>query len=182
MTARRAIVFISIAAILAGVFSLSAAVLTRWMANVPPAAPLDVPLASLSLPLDAQGLGTQVIEGTSLTIRVQPYPPIARAPVTVTLVAIGPNGGLLQFVPAVSVSALNQVAGPGAPMRRLSIESSRPLPTAMAARPLRPLSPSPRPPPPIATPATGTGSNTGGCAARGTLGPERAEARQQGYG
>ena len=79
-----------------------------------------MPLASLSLPLDAQGLGTQVSEGTSLTIRVQPYPPIARAPVTVTLVAIGPNGGLLQFVPAVSVSALNQVAGPGAPMRRLS--------------------------------------------------------------
>ena len=119
MTARRAIVFISIAAILAGVFSLSAAVLTRWMANVPPAAPLNVPLASLSLPLDAQGLGTQVIEGTSLTFRVQPYPPMARAPVTVTLVAIGPNGGLVEFVPAVSVSALNQVAGPGAPMRRL---------------------------------------------------------------
>ncbi len=119
MTARRAIVFICIAAILAGVFSLAAAVLTRWMAAAPPTAPLDVPLASLSLPLDAQGLGTQVIEGTSLTFRVQPYPPIARAPVTVTLVAIGPNGGLLQFVPAVSVSALNQVAGPGAPMRRL---------------------------------------------------------------
>lgn len=120
MTARRAIVFISIAAILAGVFSLSAAVLTRWMANVPPAAPLDVPLASLSLPLDAQGLGTQVIEGTSLTFRVQPYPPVARSPVTITLVAIGPGGVLVQFAPAVSVSALNQVAGPGAPMRRLS--------------------------------------------------------------
>ena len=95
MTARRAIVFISIAAILAGVFSLSAAVLTRWMANVPPAAPLDVPLASLSLPLDAQGLGTQVIEGTSLTFRVQPYPPVARSPVTITLVAIGPGGVLV---------------------------------------------------------------------------------------
>ena len=119
MTARRAIVFICIAAILAGVFSLAAAVLTRWMAAAPPTAPLDVPLASLSLPLDAQGLGTQVIEGTSLTFRVQPSPPLARAPVTITLVAIGPNGGLLQFVPAVSVSALNQVAGPGAPMRRL---------------------------------------------------------------
>ncbi len=120
MTARRAIIFMCVAVILAGVFSLSAAVLTRWMANVPPPAPLDVPLASLSLPLDAQGLGTQVIEGTSLTFRVQPYPPVARAPVTITLVAIGPNGGLVQFAPAVSVSALNQVAGPGAPMRRLS--------------------------------------------------------------
>ncbi|MEO6063669.1 MAG: hypothetical protein ABIQ99_17190 [Thermoflexales bacterium] len=119
MTARRAIVFICIAAILAGVFSLAAAVLTRWMAAAPPQAPLVVPLANMSLTLDAQGLGTQVIEGTSLTFRVQPYPPVARAPVTIALVAIGPDGGLVQFAPAVAVSALNQVPGPGAPMRRL---------------------------------------------------------------
>lgn len=120
MTARRAIVFICVAAILAGAFTLSAAVLTRWMANAAQPAPLDVPLASLSLPLDAQGLGTQVIEGNSLTFRVEPFPPVSRAPVTITLVAIRPNGGLAQFSPAVSVSAPNQVAGPGAPMRRLS--------------------------------------------------------------
>jgi hypothetical protein len=119
MSARRAIVFICVAVILAGGFTLSAAVLTRWMATAPQPAPPDVPLASLSLPLDAQGLGTQVIEGNSLTFRVQPYPPVSRAPVTITLVAIGSNGGLAQFTPAVSVSALNQVAGPGAPMRRL---------------------------------------------------------------
>jgi len=119
MTARRAIVFICIAAILAGVFTLAAAVLTRWMASAPQPAPLDVPLASLSLPLDSQGLGTQVIEGNSLTFRVDPFPPVSRAPVTITLVAIRPKGGLAEFAPAVSVSALNQVAGPGAPMRRL---------------------------------------------------------------
>ena len=68
MTARRAIIFICVAAILAGVFTLSAAVLTRWMASVPQPVPLDVPLASLSLPLDGQGLGSQVIEGNSLTL------------------------------------------------------------------------------------------------------------------
>jgi hypothetical protein len=120
MTARRAIIFVCVAAILAGVFTLAAAVLTRWMANAAQPAPLDVPLASLALPLDGQGLGTQVIEGNSLTFRVQPYPPIAGAPVTITLVAIRPNGALAQFAPAVSVSTLAQVAGPGAPMRRLS--------------------------------------------------------------
>jgi hypothetical protein len=119
MTARRAIIFVCVAAILAGVFTLAAAVLTRWMANAPQPAPLDVPLASLSLPLDGQGLGTQIIEGNSLTFRLQPYPPVARAPVTLTLVAIRPNGALAQFAPAVSVSALNQVPGPGAPMRQL---------------------------------------------------------------
>ena len=120
MTARRAIIFVCVAAILAGVFTLAAAVLTRWMANAPQPAPLDVPLASLSLPLDGQGLGTQIIEGNSLTFRLQPYPPVSRAPVTLTLVAIRPNGALAQFAPAVSVSALNQVPGPGAPMRQLS--------------------------------------------------------------
>ncbi|HQX11307.1 MAG TPA: hypothetical protein PLG23_07145 [Thermoflexales bacterium] len=119
MTARRAIIFICVAAILAGVFTLSAAVLTRWMASVPQPVPLDVPLASLSLPLDGQGLGSQVIEGNSLTFRVQPYPPVSGAPVTITLVAIRSNGELAQFTPAVSVSAPNQVAGPGVPMRRL---------------------------------------------------------------
>ncbi|MBK8837083.1 MAG: hypothetical protein IPO29_20415 [Anaerolineae bacterium] len=94
MTARRAIIFICVAAILAGVFTLSAAVLTRWMASVPQPVPLDVPLASLSLPLDGQGLGSQVIEGNSLTFRVQPYPPVSGAPVTITLVAIRSNGEL----------------------------------------------------------------------------------------
>ena len=119
MTARRAIVFICIAAILAGLFTFAAAVLTRLMADALPPAPLDVPQANLSLPLDEQGLGAQVIEGTSLTFRVQPYPPVSRAPVTISLVAIGPDGSLVKFSPSVAVSAPNKVPDPGAPMRRL---------------------------------------------------------------
>lgn len=120
MSARRAVVFVCVAAILAGLFVLASAGLSRLMATAGPERVIDVAADSIALPLDAQGLGAQVIEGAIYTIRVQPYPPLARLPVTVSLVVISADGRLPVFSPSVAVSAPDSTPGVGAPMRRLA--------------------------------------------------------------
>lgn len=119
MNAPRAAVFVSVALILAGVFVGVTAVLARWRAEAPPTAPPEASASSLALPLDDQGLGAQLLEGTTFTVRVAPWPAPAGRPVTVALVVIDPNGQLPVFPAALFVARSGTAPGPGLEMRRL---------------------------------------------------------------
>ncbi|MBX7214669.1 MAG: hypothetical protein K1X39_11710 [Thermoflexales bacterium] len=117
MTPRRAVIFVAIALIMAGVFVGVAALLARMTALAVPPPPV-YRVTDVMLTLDAQGLGAQTLDGTVLTVRVQPWPPRAGAPVTATLVAIGPDGTLPVFPAALRVTEAGQGAGPPQPMQR----------------------------------------------------------------
>lgn len=119
MNARRATAFVSVALILAGLSVGVTAVLARLMASAPPPPPPAALASSLALPLDHQGLGAQVLEGTSFTVRVAPWPAPAGRPVTVSLVVISPDGQLPVFPAALFVARAGIAPGAGLEMRRL---------------------------------------------------------------
>jgi hypothetical protein len=64
--------------------------------------------AAAEMPLDATGSGTQIISGTTLTFKLQPYPPLSTVTSTVILLAIAPDGK-----PATAAAPVLNVKGSG---------------------------------------------------------------------
>ncbi len=80
---------------------------------------LQVPVDSIAVPLDARGVGVQTIAPAELSLKLDPYPPRAGDPTTLTLVALDRNARtLLIITPTLSVAALTQVDGVEHPMLR----------------------------------------------------------------
>ena len=73
-----------------------------------PRVSIDLLMAAAEMPLDAAGGGTQIISGTTLTFKLQPYPPVSFVTSTVTLMAVAPDGK-----PATAASPVLYVTRPG---------------------------------------------------------------------
>jgi hypothetical protein len=83
----------------------------------------DALVAAEEMPLDANGTGTQIISGTILSLKLQPYPPRASVPVTLTLIAISPNGrNSTTVTPTLMIQSDNQ---PGIKEYALALQPDR---------------------------------------------------------
>ncbi|HEY3290923.1 MAG TPA: hypothetical protein VGK87_12400 [Anaerolineae bacterium] len=79
---------------------------------------LDQLVAAAEMPFDATGSGTQIISDTVLTLKVQPYPPRASQPATVTLAVVSPDGSAgTNAVPVLNLKDVN-----GSNARELSLQ------------------------------------------------------------
>jgi hypothetical protein len=96
----------------AGVLVAAAWLLSRLQpapaTQAPQSVSVDALLAAAEMPLDANGVGTQIISGTTFTLRLAPYPARASQTATVTLVALAANG-----IPAVNVNPALTIAQTG---------------------------------------------------------------------
>lgn len=121
--ARIALRWVIVALIAASLLLVAAIVLSRLQAQRDAArtVELQVPLDSIAVPLSADGLGTQVIEPAELSIKLDPYPPQASAPATLTLVALDrKTRNLMVVTPTLSVAEPAQVDSVVYPMVRQS--------------------------------------------------------------
>lgn len=119
--ARIALRWVFIALVAASLLLVAAIGLTRWQAqrDVARAVALQVPVDSIAVPLDANGLGAQTIEPAELRIRLDPYPPRAGASATLTLVALDRwTGEVMTITPTLSVAEPTAVEGRDYPMAR----------------------------------------------------------------
>lgn len=120
---RIALRWVIVALIAASLLLVVAIALTRWQAQRDAAGmvELQIPLDSIAVPLSADGVGTQIIEPAELSIRLDPYPPRASAPATLTLVALDrKTRDLMVITPTLSVAEPAQVDGVAYPMVRQS--------------------------------------------------------------
>ena len=84
-----------------------------------PRVSIDLLMTAAEMPLDAAGGGTQIISGTTVTFKLQPYPPVSFVTSTVTLMAVAPDGK-----PATAASPVLYVTRPGeAGERQFLLES-----------------------------------------------------------
>ncbi|MCS7055354.1 MAG: hypothetical protein NZM18_04170 [Thermoflexales bacterium] len=82
---------------------------------------LQLPMDSIAVVLSAEGLGAQIVEPAELRIKLDPYPPRAGTPATVTLVALDRRThGLMTITPTLSIAEPAQVEGRDYPMARQS--------------------------------------------------------------
>ncbi|MFC1464629.1 MAG: hypothetical protein ACFLMY_07260 [Candidatus Brachytrichaceae bacterium NZ_4S206] len=121
--ARIALRWMIVALITASLLLVAAIALARWQVqrDAARAVELQVPLDGIAVPLDANGLGSQTIEPAELSIKLDPYPPRASAPVTLTLVAVDRRtGDVMTVTPTLSVAEPTQVEGNDYPMVKQS--------------------------------------------------------------
>lgn len=96
------------------------ALLVRLTPPPPAAIDLQVPIESVALPLDANGVGEQVLRDAMLVVRLTPYPPHAGAPSVLDVVIID---RLTQqpraITPTLQVAPLEEAEGTLFPFTRL---------------------------------------------------------------
>lgn len=117
--ARIALRWVIVALIAASLLLVVGIALARLQAqrDIARAVELQVPLDSIVVPLSADGVGAQVIEPATLSIRLDPYPPRAGALATVTLVALDRKAGrVMTITPTLSIAEPTQVEGRDYPM------------------------------------------------------------------
>ncbi len=117
--ARIALRWVIVALILASLLLAVGIALARLQAQRDTArvVELQIPLDSIAVPLNADGVGAQIIEPATLSIRLNPYPPRAAAPATVTLVALDrKTGRAMTITPTLSIAEPTQVEGRDYPM------------------------------------------------------------------
>ncbi|WP_169237941.1 hypothetical protein [Candidatus Roseilinea sp. NK_OTU-006] len=117
--ARIALRWVIVALIAASLLLVAGIALTRMQVQrgVARAVQLSVPLDNMVVPLNADGVGAQVIELAALGIKLDPYPPRAGAPATVTLVALDRAAGrVMTITPTLSVAEPTDVEGRDYPM------------------------------------------------------------------
>ena len=66
---------------------------------------LEMQLASMAMKLDANGLGSQVISGTQISVKLAPYPVQAGQVSALSVVAISPLGQLVMITPTLYVAS-----------------------------------------------------------------------------
>ena len=102
-------------ALLAASLLLAAAVaLSRLRLQIETAQEAEVqsPVESIAVPLDARGLGSQTIERAELNLRLDPYPPRAGMPATLTLVAVDRTArAVMTITPTLEVAEATQAEG-----------------------------------------------------------------------
>lgn len=106
--------WILIALVAASLFLAAAVALSRWRLQTETAheAEAPLPVESIAVPLNARGLGSQTIELAELSLRLDPYPPRAGAPATLTLVAVDRTAGAVMIVtPTLEVAEVTQADG-----------------------------------------------------------------------
>ena len=84
--ASNALKWIFVALLAASLFVGVAIVLARWRARLP-APTIQVPIDNVAMPLDASGAGMQIVANTVLSATLQPWPPRANTPSSLTLIA-----------------------------------------------------------------------------------------------
>ena len=108
MSPRLALRFILLSLILAGLLMGAAVILNGRLRLSQPAASipsLEQQLASMAMKLDADGIGSQVISGTHISVRLAPYPPMAGQPSTLSIVGSLPNGQLALITPTLYITS-----------------------------------------------------------------------------
>lgn len=111
--ARIGLRFVIVAAVLAMLLIGIVAVLTaltpphQQLVRQPDLAKLaEVQAASAPILLNANGVGTQVISGTALTLKLEPFPVLPNQPATITLVALSIQSRTLAVIsPTLGVAA-----------------------------------------------------------------------------
>lgn len=79
----------------------------------------EVQAASAPIRLDAHGIGTQVISGTAITIKLEPFPVTANQAVTITLVPLTVQSlQVTDIRPALGVAPLGSTGVVAYPMTR----------------------------------------------------------------
>lgn len=121
MPPRLALRFILLAVALATLIVLAGIVLGRWRASLPDDTPqmrIDVPLTGIAMPLDANGVGVQVVRDVQLSYRLQPYPAQAGQTATLTVVALDINTARVRLItPTLEIAPMENADG-----ARFSIE------------------------------------------------------------
>jgi hypothetical protein len=124
---RRALQLVIIAALAFAGLVLAYGALTVWLrpALAPPP-PVDistlneVQAGSAALPLDANGIGTQVVGGVALTYRLEPAAPRSGQPVTLTLAAFDLRSGqLVPVTPTLTVAVAGSTSATAFAFARL---------------------------------------------------------------
>jgi hypothetical protein len=113
LSPRLALRFILLSIVLAGLLMAIAIVLNVRLralqqavpaSSLPPTPSLVQQLASMAIKLDANGLGSQVISGTQISIKLSPYPVRAGQVTEMSIVAMSPFGQLATITPTLFLS------------------------------------------------------------------------------
>ncbi len=116
--ARIALKWIIVALVAASLLVGATVVLTRLQAQRTTTS-VQVPIGSLALPLDQNGIGTQYLPSAILSVKLSPYPPRANTPSSLTLIALDPTTKMVkEITPTLSVADLLLVGGNDYPMPR----------------------------------------------------------------
>jgi hypothetical protein len=108
LSPRLAFRFILLSLILAAILMGIAVVLNgrlrvlQQAAEAPP--PIEAQLASMAMKLDANGIGSQVISGTQISVRLAPYPAQAGQASQLSVVATSLSGQLAVITPTLYLS------------------------------------------------------------------------------
>jgi hypothetical protein len=111
---RIALRWILIALVAASLFLAAAVALSRWRLQTETAqeAKVQSPVESIAVPLDGHGIGSQIIERAELNLRLDPYPPRAGMPATLTLVAVDRTArAVMTITPTLEVAEVTQADG-----------------------------------------------------------------------
>lgn len=109
MTPRRALIFIAIA----GVVFLLLAGAALWLQSMQPQPQLNLealPPDSSVMPLDENGIGSQVISGTQVTLRLSPMPAQANISQTVRLIVTDPSAKAQIVTPTLYITSQDLTA------------------------------------------------------------------------
>lgn len=115
--------WVLVALVAASLLIVAAIALNRLALNAQQAQPasvaVQVPASNMALPLDAAGVGTQIIPEAILSVRLAPYPPQVNAPSTLTLVALDPHTNAIKVItPTLEIAPLVEVSGETFAMQR----------------------------------------------------------------
>lgn len=110
---RNAFRWIVVALVAASMLIVAAIVLNRLAANQQPATvTLQVPASNMAVPLDASGVGTQIIPEAILSVKLSPFPAQANVTSTLALVALDPRTHAVKVVtPTLEIAPLVDVNG-----------------------------------------------------------------------
>jgi len=116
--ARNALKWIIVALVIASLLVGATVVLTRLQTQQA-TTPVQVPVESIALPLDQNGIGTQYLSSAILSVKLSPYPPRANTPSSLTLIALDPRTqAVKEITPTLSVADLSLVEGNDYAMKR----------------------------------------------------------------
>jgi hypothetical protein len=127
MSPRLALRFVVFSLIIFAILIGIASVLSRRLQqmetqNAPPATPsFEQQLAAMTMQLDGNGIGSQVISGTQITVKVAPYPPKAGQETMLVIAGTTNTGHISVITPTLFIAP--DVAG-NAPTQRVTAHAT----------------------------------------------------------
>jgi hypothetical protein len=113
--ARNAFKWIIVALVVATLFVGATIVLARIQSQSlqsQSAIMVQVPIDSVTLPLDTSGIGTQYLPSATLSVKLEPYPPRVNSESTLRLIALDPTTRAVKSITAtLSIADVSLVEG-----------------------------------------------------------------------